>query len=166
MALFRFVVVAIFLACVVYSTTTAQVGSPCVEKPFQATQHAEIHSDNVGVGFATFSIPLPGLPSQIQQVSVNLLGSPDGTVVDLRNLTATMQLANVAVAHGVTVPDNPRATSGSLTASFSREVTFFADAGSTARFDATFGASAAQVVRGVDLSIVGLTRTAGCSITP
>jgi hypothetical protein len=135
-------------------------------KPFQATSHVDVHTDNLGVGHGTFAIQLPSLATQIQQVSMRIEGSPERSAVDLRNLTVTIQLANVSIEHGVDIPTNPFVTSNLFPASYSRQVTFYADAASVARFDGDFGASAALITRGVDLSIVGLTRTAGCSTIP
>jgi len=130
-------------------------------KPFHKTAHVDITSSDVTFTHGTFSIPLPNRPSQIQQVSVRISGAPLGGLV-LRNLIATIQLENVSVEHGIEVPTNPFVQSNFFAATLSRQVTFYADAGSVALFEADF-MGAPHDTKGVDISIVGLTRSAGCS---
>jgi hypothetical protein len=101
----------------------------------------------------------------IQQISVRLSGSTLGAGFQLLNLTAAIRLNSVTIDHGVDVPNNPFLQSFSLPATLSRLVVFYADAGSTAVLQADFRARP-QDSAGVDISIVGITRTDGCSLTP
>lgn len=146
-------------------TSVPQTAVPCVQKPLQATTRVDITSGEVPQAHGTFSIQLPDAAAQIQQVSVRIAGARLGGFA-LRNLVATIQLKNVSIEHGIDVPNNPFLQSNSFAATLSREVTFYADAGSQAIFDADFTSALPRDTRRVDVSIVGLTRSAGCSTIP
>ena len=156
--------------CLGASAATAQTAVPqtaaqCVQKPLQATTRVDVTSGEVTYTHGTFSIQLPDLATQIQQVSVRIAGAPRGGFA-LRNLIATILLKNVPIEHGIDVPNNPFLQSNFFTATLSRQVTFYADAGSHAIFDADFTSALPSDTRRVDVSIVGLTRSAGCTTLP
>jgi len=136
-----------------------------VQKPLQATTRVDVTSGELTFTHGTFSIQLPDLATQIQQVSVRIAGAPRGGFA-LRNLIATILLKNVPIEHGIDVPNNPFLQSNFFTAALSRQVTFYADAGSHAIFDADFTSALPSDTRRVDVSIVGLTRSAGCATIP
>jgi hypothetical protein len=146
-------------------TAVPQTAAQCVQKPLQATTRGDVTSGDVAYAHGTFSIQLPDLATQIQQVSVRIAGASLGGFA-LRNLIATIQLKNVLIDHGIDVPNNPFLQSNFFTATLSRQVTFYADAGSRAIFDADFTTALPRDTRKVDVSIVGLTRSAGCSTIP
>jgi hypothetical protein len=153
--------------CLGASIATAQTATPqtaalCVQKPFQGTTHLDVTIPNTGFTHGTFSIQLPGTAAKIQQISVKLAAAPTGVSI-LRNLDVTIRLNNVRIEHGIDVPNNPFLQADTVfAATLSRQVTFYADAGSVAVFDADF-AGIHDDTRGVDISIVGLTRSDGCS---
>ena len=156
--------------CLGASAATAQSAVPqtavqCEQKPLQATTRVDVTSGDVPHAHGTFTIQLPDLSTQIQQVSVRVAGAPLGGFA-LRSLTATIQLKNVSIEHGIDVPNNPFLQSNSFAATLSRQVTFYADAGSDAVFDADFTSALPRDTRRVDVSIVGLTRSAGCATVP
>jgi len=146
-------------------TPTPQTGAQCVEKPFQDTTHLDIEINESGFARAIFSMRLPSTASMIQQISVRVGGSTMGSGFQLLNLTAAIRLNNMTIEHGVDVPNNPFLQSFSLPATLSRSVVFYADASSTAVLQADFRARP-QDGAGVDMSIVGITRTDSCSVIP
>jgi len=161
------VVLALCLGASAASAQTAvpQTAAQCVQKPMQATTHVDVTSSELTFTHGTFSIQLPDLATQIQQVSVRIAGAPRGGFA-LRNLIVAILLKNVPMEHGIDVPNNPFLQSNFFTAALSRQVTFYADAGSHAIFEADFTSALPNDTRRVDVSIVGLTRSAGCSTIP
>jgi hypothetical protein len=162
-----------FAALVVFSlgtslaiaqATTPQTAPLCVQKPFQEITHGDITvPPDVSSAHAVFSVRLPNTPSKIQQIDVRVGPPISNAGFLLMNLTATIRLNNILIEHGVDVPNNPFLQSMSFAATMSRQVTFYADAGSVAVFQADFIARP-QDIAGVDISIVGLTRSEGCAI--
>jgi len=146
-------------------TATPQAAVQCVQQPLQATTRVDVTSGDTAFAHGTFSFQLPDVATQIQQVSVRIAGARLGGFA-LRNLIAIVQLKNAAIEHGIDVPNNPFLQSNSFAATLSRQVTFYADAGSRAVFDADFTSALPHDARRVDVSIVGLTRSAGCSTIP
>ena len=146
-------------------TATPQAAAPCVQQPLQATTRVDVTSGDTAFAHGTFSIQLPDVATEIQQVSVRIAGARLGGFA-LRNLSATIQLKNVSIEHGIDVPNNPFLQSNSFAATLSRQTTFYADAGSHAIFDADFTSALPHDIRRVDVSIVGLTRSAGCATIP
>ena len=146
-------------------TTTPQAAVRCVQQPLQATTRVDVTNGDTVFAHGTFSIQLPDVATQIQQVSVRIAGARLGGFA-LRSLTATIQLKNALVEHGIDVPNNPFLQSNSFAATLSRQVTFYADAGSRAVFEAEFTSALPRDTRRVDVSIVGLTRSTGCSTIP
>jgi hypothetical protein len=144
-------------------TATPQTAVVCVQKPFQEIAHLDVTTTAAGSAHGTFSIRLPNTASKIQQISVRLATPTTTGGFLLLNLTATIRLHNVPIEHGVDVPNTPFLRSDGFPATMSRQVTFYADAGSVALLQADFTARPEDVT-GVDVSIVGLTASDGCSV--
>ena len=145
-------------------TATPQTAAVCVQRPFQQAAHLDVVVSDNGFGHATFSIRLPNATAKIQQIGVRLGPAAGSGGFLLLNLVASIQLNNITIEHAVDVPNTPFMRSGVSAATMSRQVTFYADAGSVAVLQADFNALPPDTA-GVDVSIVGLTRSGGCLAT-
>jgi hypothetical protein len=118
----------------------------------------------LGASVATAQTATPQAAAQCVQQPLQATTRVDVTSGDTAFAHGTLK--NVSIEHGIDVPNNPFLQSNVFAATLSRQITFYADAGSHAIFDADFTSALPRDTRRVEVSIVGLTRSAGCSTIP